>query len=129
MSLDPITAGIDLAKTVVQTIWPDKTEQEKAQLAAALALVQGQLDINKAEAGSTSIFVSGWRPAIGWICGAACAWNWIGLKALLFGAAYLDHPLTGLAPADLSEMMPVLMGMLGLSGLRTIEKLNGRASK
>lgn len=128
MALDPITAGIDLAKTVVQTIWPEKTEQEKAQLAAALALVQGQLDINKAEAGSTSVFVSGWRPAIGWICGAACAWNWIGLKALLFAAAYFDHPLQGLAPADLGEMIPVLMGMLGLSGLRTIEKLNGRAA-
>jgi len=59
MALDPVTAGLDLAKTVVQTIWPDKTEQEKAQLAAALQLVQGQLDINRAEAASPSVFVAG----------------------------------------------------------------------
>jgi len=72
------------------------------------------------------VFVSGWRPFIGWVCGAACAWNWIGLKIALFAAAYFEHSLN-LAPADLSEMTPVLMGMLGIGGLRTIEKLNGVA--
>lgn len=126
MALDPITAGIDLAKTVVQTIWPDKTEAEKAQLAAALALVQGQLDINKAEAASPSVFTSGWRPFIGWVCGAACAWNWIGLAVAKFACAYFGHPLA-LTPADLTEMWPLLMGMLGLGGLRTFEKVKGVA--
>jgi hypothetical protein len=126
MALDPITAGIDLAKTVVQTIWPDKTEQEKAQLAAALSLVQGQMDINKAEASNPSRFTSGWRPFIGWVCGSACAWNWLGLSIAKFLCAYAGHPLI-LAPADLSEMWPLLMGMLGLGGLRTLEKLNGKA--
>lgn len=116
----------DLANTVIGRIWPDKTEQEKAQLAAALALVQGQLDINKAEAANPSVFTSGWRPFIGWVCGAACAWNWLGLKVALFVAAYFGHNLS-LAPADIGEMMPVLMGMLGIGGLRTIEKLNGVA--
>lgn len=122
MALDPLTASIDLAKTVVQTIWPDKTEQEKAQLAAALSLVQGQIDINKAEAASPSTFTSGWRPFIGWVCGTACAWNWIGLPVAKFACAYFGHPL-GLSPADLSEMWPLLMGMLGLGGLRTFEKV------
>lgn len=126
MALDPITAGIDLARTVVQTIWPDKTEQEKAQLAAAVTLVQGQLAINQAEAANPNVFVAGWRPFIGWVCGAACAWNWIVLPAVKFGAVYLGHPIT-FSPADLSEMLPVLMGMLGIGALRTVEKVKGVA--
>jgi hypothetical protein len=87
-------------------------------------VVQGQLDINKDEAANPSVFVSGWRPFIGWVCGVACAWNWIGLKMALFIAAYLGNPLD-MQPADVSEMMPVLLGMLGLGGLRTVEKLKG----
>ena len=122
MALDPITAGLELARTAVQTIWPDKTVQEQAQLAAAVQLVQGQLDINRAEAASTSLLVSGWRPAIGWVCGAGCAWNWIGLPVASFVMMALDHPVE-MSPADLSEMMPLLLGMLGLGGLRTIEKV------
>lgn len=127
MSLDPITAGIDLATSVVKTIWPDKSAQEQQQLAAALALVQGQLDINKAEAASPSLLVAGWRPFIGWVCGVACAWNWIGLPVAKFACAYMGHPLQ-LSPADMSEMWPLLMGMLGLGGLRTFEKTKGVAS-
>lgn len=117
----------DLASTVIGRIWPDKTEQEKQQMAAAMAIVQGQLDANREEAKNPSVFVSGWRPFIGWVCGAACAWNWMGLKIALFVAAYMGHNLN-LAPADVSEMMPVLLGMLGLGGLRTVEKINGVAA-
>lgn len=126
MALDPVTAGIDLINTAINKIWPDKSEQEKQQLAAAVMIVQGQMDINKIEAASPSVFVSGWRPFIGWVCGTACAWNWIGLKVALFVAAYFGHNLN-LSPADISEMMPVLMGMLGLGGLRTVEKIKGVA--
>jgi hypothetical protein len=111
-----------LANTVVGRIWPDKTEAEKQQLAAAVQLVQGQLEINKVEAASPSVFVSGWRPFIGWVCGAACAWNWIGLPILRM---YVPD----LTPANLTEMMPVLMGLLGLGTLRTVEKINGVASR
>ena len=113
----------DLAKTAINKIWPDKSEQEREQLQAALLVVQGQLQVNAAEAGSSSVFVAGWRPFIGWVCGAACAWNWIGLpivKAFLPLAAGISLTV---APADLSEMLPVLMGMLGLGGLRTFEKV------
>lgn len=117
----------DLASTVIGRIWPDKSEQEKQQIAAAVMVVQGQLDINKEEAKSPSVFVSGWRPAVGWVCASACAWNWIGLKIALFVAAYLGHNLN-LQPADVSEMMPVLLGMLGLGGLRTVERINGVAA-
>ena len=117
----------ELAGQVINKIWPDKTEQEKQELAAAVSLVQGQLEVNREEAKSPSVFVSGWRPFIGWVCGAACAWNWVGLKLALFVAAYLGHTLV-LQPADISEMTPVLLGMLGLGGLRTMEKIQGVAA-
>lgn len=126
MALDPITAVAGLAGTVIDKIWPDKTEQEKAQLAAAVMVVQGQLDINRAEASSPSVFVAGWRPMIGWVCGSACAWNWIGLPTAKVALALAGHPIA-ISPADISEMMPILMGMLGLGGLRTVEKIRGVA--
>lgn len=121
-------AVADLAGTVVNKIWPDKTEQEKQQLAAAVMMVQGQLDANKNEASNPSVFVAGWRPFVGWVCGAAFAWNWIGLPVAKLAASYLGHDIP-LAPADLSEMMPVLLGMLGLGGLRTYEKVTGTQGK
>jgi len=124
---DPVTAVADLAKTVVQTIWPDKTEIEKAQLAASLALIQGQLEINKAEAASPSVFTSGWRPFVGWCCGMGVGWNWVALPAVTFVCAALGHPVV-LKPADMSEMLPLLMGLLGMAGLRSFDKLKGSAS-
>lgn len=123
MSLDPITAVSDLAKTAIDKIWPDKSEQEKIQLANAFGVIQGQLQTNQEEAKSSSLFIAGWRPFIGWVCGIGCAWNWVGLKIALFVAALMKVQLN-LQPADLSEMMPLLIGMLGLGAYRTYEKIN-----
>jgi len=116
----------DLASNVINKIWPDKSEAEKQQLAAAVMVIQGQIDINKAEAASPSVFVSGWRPFIGWVCGSACAWNWIGLPIAKAGLLLAGITIS-ISPADISEMLPILMGMLGLGGLRTIEKIKGAA--
>lgn len=128
MSFDITGVGAvaDLASTVINKIWPDKSEQEKQELAAAVLVVSGQLEINKSEAANPNAFVSGWRPFIGWVCGAGCAWNWIGLPVVKAGLVAFGHPLD-VNPADLSEMMPLLLGMLGLGGLRTVEKINGVA--
>ena len=130
MGLDATGLGAisDLAGTVINKIWPDKSEIEKQQLAAAVMVVQGQLDINKVEASNPSVFVSGWRPALGWICGAACAWNWIGLPIFKVAIAFTAYKIE-VSPANMTEMMPILMGMLGLGGLRTLEKINNVAAK
>ena len=133
MAIDPVTALLDIGGKVIDRIWPDpaqaasaKFELFKLQQSGELAQIGGQLQINMEEAKNTNIFVSGWRPFIGWTCGMACAWNWIGLKIALFGCSLWDvYPK--LAPADLSEMLPVLLGMLGIGGLRTIEKLRGKS--
>ena len=128
MDVTGLGAVSDLASTVINKIWPDKSEAEKQQLAAAVMVVQGQIDINKAEAANPSVFVSGARPFIMWVCGMGCAWNWIGLPVAVFVLAVIGKPIA-LSPADLSEMMPLLLGMLGLGGYRTIEKIKGVASK
>ena len=130
MGLDAtgLSAISDLAGTVINKIWPDKSEAEKQQLAAAVMVVQGQLDINKIEASNPNVFVSGWRPALGWVCGAACAWNWIGLPIFKVAIAFTAYKIE-VSPANMTEMMPILMGMLGLGGLRTLEKINGVAAK
>lgn len=128
MDITGLGAISDLAGTVINKIWPDKSEAEKQQLVAAVTLVQGQLAINSEEAKNPNIFVSGWRPFIGWVCGSACAWNWIGLPIAKAGLMLAGMTLT-VSPADLSEMLPVLMGMLGLGALRTYEKVREVAAK
>lgn len=130
MAIDVTGLGTvaELASGLIDRFFPNKTEQEKQQMAAAVMIIQGQLDVNKEEAKNPSVFVSGWRPFIGWVCGSACAWNWIGLPVAVFLAKVLGYTVE-LHPADLMEMMPILMGMLGLGGLRTVEKIQGVAAK
>jgi hypothetical protein len=133
MGLDALGIGAiaDLAKDLVGRFFPDKTESEKAQMSLILttmqnqmAMNQGQMDINKLEAQNPSLFVSGWRPFVGWVCGSACAWNWIGLPVANFVAAAFQHPLN-IAAADLTQMLPLLLGLLGMGALRTYEKTQG----
>ena len=96
--------------------------QLEQQLATHLAKIDvAQLEINKTEAAHRSIWVSGWRPFIGWSCGVALAWSYVVTPILHFGLAQAGL-LVDLPAMDMSEMMPVLMGMLGLGGLRTFEK-------
>ena len=129
MALDPVTAALDIGGKVIDRLWPDPAQRDQAKLALLNLQQSGelaQISVNQEEARNPSVFVSGWRPATGWVCLSACAWNWIGLPilkaVLLIAGVTLD-----LSPADLTEMLPVLMGMLGLGGLRTLERLNGKA--
>jgi hypothetical protein len=117
----------DLANTVIGRIWPDKTEQEKAQLAAAVTLVQGQLSVNQAEASNPSVFVAGWRPFIGWVCGAALVYHYIVRPLLPWLLALIGKPVPAIPPLDMGDLITILLGMLGLGGLRTYEKKQGVA--
>lgn len=130
-AFDPITAVTNVVGQVIDRVWPDPAQAAQAKLqllqlqqTGELAQITGQLEINKAEAANESSFVAGWRPFIGWVCGAGCAWNWIGLPAAKFALSIAGHPVN-MSPADLSEMMPVLLGMLGLGGLHSFERVKG----
>ena len=126
MDATGIGAVADLASTVISRLWPDKTEQERAQLAAALTIVQGQLDANRAEAASPSAFTSGWRPGVGWVCVAALACQYIARPLVQWGGIVSGHPLPDLPGID-DNLWQLMLGLLGLGGLRTYEKVQGVA--
>lgn len=91
----------------------------------AQELAKGQLEVNKVEAGHRSALVAGWRPFIGWVCGVALAWHFVLSPVILFLAAWFNVVLPALPEFDMGSLMTVLMGMLGLGGLRTFEKSKG----
>jgi hypothetical protein len=131
---DPVSVLLDIGGKVIDRIWPDpaqaaaaKFELFKLQQSGDLAQMAGQMQINQEEAKSSSLLVSGWRPFIGWVCGVACAWNWLLLGVVKVVAEFFGHSIT-LSPADVTEMMPILMGMLGLGAYRTVEKIKGVSS-
>jgi hypothetical protein len=109
---------------LLERVVPDKNERDRmAHEIATMAEVQAQeralaqVELNKQEAAHKSLFVAGWRPFVGWVCGAAMAFNYIGVPiAGVFGAI--------LPVLDITTMFPILIGMLGMGGLRTTEKLN-----
>jgi hypothetical protein len=101
------------------------TMAEKAAHQAAMA----QIEVNKAEAASGSLFKGGWRPAVGWVCAFAFAYHFILQPIIIFVAVLAGAQLPPLPEFDMGTLMPVLMGMLGLGGLRTVEKLQGKAAK
>tara|TARA_R110000803_G_scaffold48216_2_gene100160 strand:+ start:3303 stop:3698 length:396 start_codon:yes stop_codon:yes gene_type:complete len=91
----------------------------------AQELAKGQLEVNKAEAASASVFKGGWRPFIGWTCGFAFAYHFVVQPFMLFAVAMFGLDIPPLPVFDMSTLMTVLMGMLGLGGLRTYEKKTG----
>lgn len=124
--LTGLGAVAESAKSIIGMFFPDKTESERNQLAAALALIQAQTDTNKVEAANPSVFVAGWRPGIGWVCGAGLAYQFVLKPLLAFGFMAAGHPLPELPGID-GNLYELLLGMLGLGGLRTVEKVKGVA--
>ncbi len=88
----------------------------------AQELAKGQLEVNKVEAASKSMFVAGWRPFIGWVCGIGFLSNFIIIPMANFGLALAEMSIV-IPMIDTTQMMPVLMGMLGLGAMRTVEKV------
>jgi hypothetical protein len=135
VSLDPLSAALDLGNTLIQRIFPDpaqanaaKLELMKLQQTGELQQITGQLDINKTEAANPSMFVSGWRPSIGWICSSALAYQYLFRPIATWIAVWSGHTLPPIPGLD-DNLWQLLLGMLGLGGLRTFEKINGVASK
>jgi|TARA_R110000744_G_scaffold25802_2_gene63818 hypothetical protein len=99
----------------------------QAKLTDSLAQVDlAQLGINKVEAAHRSVFVAGWRPFLGWSMGVAMTWTYVVMPIAQFILAQTGH-LVDLPALNTGELMPVLMGMLGLGGLRSWEKVKGVA--
>ena len=135
MALDPVSTLLEIGGKVLDRVLPDPAQQAAAKLEllklqqnGELAQITGQMDINKVEAASSSIFVSGWRPGIGWVCGAGFAVQFVIGPLAEWGSALAGHPVK-FPQMDTGTMMPLLLGMLGLGGLRTAEKLADKAAK
>jgi hypothetical protein len=105
-----------------------KLEMEARLLEAATAQAAQQTEINKIEASHQSIFVSGWRPYIGWVCGMAIAWAFL-LAPMLSWLLPLTGVVAAVPPLQTEFLLELVFAMLGLGGLRTFEKLKGVASR
>jgi hypothetical protein len=124
---------------------PNPEEKQKARLAAEAALQaqsaalqaaaiqasQSQLDIDKAEAASPSLFVAGWRPAVGWVCVFGLAWQFVLQPFIQYGlniySTYSLHAIPPLPALDTGQLIALLMSMLGLGTMRTFEATQGVA--
>ena len=122
--IGPVTSLLD--KFVEDKDQKAKLAHEVATMAQrhAQELAKGQLEVNKAEAQHRSLFVSGWRPAVGWCCVFGMMGNFMVIPFTNFVLALLKIDVV-VPLIDTATMMPVLMGMLGLGAMRTYEKRTG----
>jgi hypothetical protein len=138
----PLLALIPVLGNLIDKILPDPQAAadakvklfeltQKGELAALdfeKSIVEGQNATNAVEAGSGSTFRAGWRPAVGWICAAAFGVQFVAaplLPWLLKLGGVADVP--PIPQMNMELLLTVLLGMLGLGGMRTIERLNGKA--
>ena len=111
--LDKLVADKDLKLKLQHEL---SQELHKANLA--------QIEVNKTEAQHRSVFVAGWRPFTGWVCASALAYHFIVEPVIIFVLSFFEIQLI-LPTFDMGSLLTVLMGMLGLGGLRTFEKSKG----
>lgn len=143
MLISDIISGIlQPVSQILEKVIPDKAAAAAAQAELAKLALQGQLqteitqlqavtqaqsDIDKTEAGSSNLFVSGWRPGVGWVCCAALAYQYL-ISPLCAGIANIaGHPINPLPSLD-GQLWELMMGLLGMGTLRTVEKIKGAAS-
>src|SRR5581483_2664105 len=137
-----LTSVFQIAQGLLDRLFPDPEKKAAAQLellklqqsgelakmASETDLAKAQLAINQAEAQNPSLFVSGWRPAIGWVCGLALTYQFVLRPVVASVAAAAGHPVPNLPGLD-DTLWQLLFGMLGLGTLRTAEKIRGVAAK
>lgn len=132
----PIIDGIF---KVIDKVIPDPQAKANAQLEALrlqqagefkqietdLQLALGQLEVNKIEAAAPDMFRGGWRPAVGWVCVIGLLYTYLGQPLLAWASGIWNVPVP--PSLDLGDLLILLGGMLGLGGMRTMERLKGKA--
>jgi hypothetical protein len=135
MALDMITAGLE----IIEKLIPDKAAKAASKikylemmqakefkfLEADVEMAKGQMAVNAVEAANANVFVSGWRPAVGWVCVFGLAYTFILRPLLSWYASIETMPVP--PPLDTAELISLLGGMLGLGTIRMAEKLKGVA--
>lgn len=141
MALDPLTAALDIGGKLIDRLWPDPAQRDAAKLEllkmqqsgelAALAaetdIAKGQLAVNAAEAASGNAYASSWRPTVGYVCVAGLGYTFLLQPLLPWLAAVFGAQVPPLPPLDTNVLMTLLLGMLGIGGMRTAEKVKGVA--
>lgn len=135
MALEPISAVVGVAEKLIDRFFPDPTKKMEAlaelrrmEQSGDLTVIANQIEVNKIEAASPNWFVSGWRPAVGWVCVLALAVQMVFAPIAVWAAMLFGHVIP-MVIMDVSLLTTLLIGMLGLGGMRTVEKLQGVSSK
>ena len=132
--IDPVTAALRVGSQLIDRLWPDQETKDKAKLEllrlqqegeleefrGVKELALGQIAVNLEEAKSDSLFKSGWRPAVGWVCVIGLGYQFVVYPILI---AFVPK----IVQLDLGTLLTLLFGILGLGALRTQEKLQGKA--
>lgn len=129
MGLPIIGDIINVVGDVIEKIVPDKSLAAEMKHEIAMSLVASdlaQVGVNQEEAKHPSVFVSGWRPAVGWVCVAALFFNYI-ISPFLAWAAVIWMPDAIIPQLDISELLTLLFGLLGMGTLRSYDKKQGTA--
>ena len=132
--MNPLILGpiLDIGKTLLDRFVPDPAAKAQAELELVKMAADGdlkqivaQLEINAKEAQHPSIFVAGWRPFVGWCCGTGLAYATIGHNVLSWLAVAKGWPAPPAVDSDV--LIYTLGGLLGIAGLRSVEKVKGVA--
>lgn len=124
-----VSAIADLATSVIKSFLPetpqDKLEAIRLSIAAqaqANELLKDQLQVNANEAQSENLFIAGWRPFVGWVCGCSFAWQFLLQPIVTYLFTIFGHHIPPLPVFDYASLNTLLMGMLGIAGLRSYDK-------
>ncbi len=156
MSIDPFSIAFDLGKVAIEKIWPDPTKRSEqmrlleelrqkgdlAQLNAHVQLMLGQIENNKIDAKSTSSFQRNWRPAIGWVGALSLAlmyipkaivmtviWTWQCIVIMQQNTNIYQIQIPAFPDLGVSDIIGLLMSMLGVAAMRSYDKKNGTDTK
>jgi hypothetical protein len=134
--MDPITAILGIGNKLIDHFFPDANQAAAAKLRLLemqqngdLQVMASQMEINKIEASNPSLFVSGWRPFIGWVCGISLTYAAIIEPVSRFIASVMFKYNGAFPIIDTTLTLQILLGLLGLAGMRSWEKKEGVASK